>query len=34
MKITDKITITNEDKEYYDKAIQRIKNHVSQLKLF
>lgn len=22
------------DKEYYDKAIQRIKNHVSQLKLF
>ena len=44
MKLTDKITITNEDNmeltaceldsEYYEKAIERIKNHVSQQKLF
>jgi len=55
MKVTDKITITNEDnmllmarypdnyfdltaceldKEYYDKAIQRITNHTNQQKLF
>lgn len=29
-----KIIACELDKEYYDKAIQRIKNHVSQLKLF
>ena len=28
------LTACELDKEYYDKAIQRIKNHVSQLKLF
>ena len=28
------LTCCELDKEYYDKAIQRIKNHVSQLKLF
>ena len=34
--ITDKISIYNceLDVDYYNKAIQRIKNHVSQLKLF
>ena len=28
------LTACELDKEYYDKAVQRIKNHVSQLKLF
>ena len=28
------LTACELDKEYYDKAIQRIKNHVSQIKLF
>ena len=28
------LTACELDKEYYDKAIQRIKNHISQLKLF
>ena len=28
------LTACELDKEYYDKAIQRIKNHVSQLKMF
>jgi site-specific DNA-methyltransferase (adenine-specific) len=28
------LTACELDKEYYDKAIQRIKNHVSQQKLF
>ena len=28
------LTACELDKEYYDKAIQRLKNHVSQLKLF
>jgi len=43
MNITDKITITNEDNmllmarypdNYFDLAMKRIKNHVSQQKLF
>ena len=28
------LTACELDKEYYDKAVQRVKNHVSQLKLF